>query len=204
MESRKIFACLSTCRLLWNKLWSVSRYMMGPLSGRWRLCGNDQQCLAAAIWKYRSGFGDHRFTFFIDLLPSYKFYTNLTNIVHWVVFDKDVGHLITLNLGKVKKRYAKSFEACLTALTSDWLSRRESGRLLNYDMPVSSLTPRFLRLFLWQCAFLNPRNAHENGLTSYSQNHSTKVLKAWMSYSLSCKLLLTINSMQTNLKALTI
>ena len=98
---------------LWNKLWSVRRYIMGPLSGPWRLCGNDQQCLAAPIWKYRSGFGDHRFTFFIDLLPNYTFYTNLTNIVHWVVVYRDVAHLIMLNLGKVEKKYAKSFDASL-------------------------------------------------------------------------------------------
>ena len=88
---------------LWNNLWSVSRYIMWPFSGPWRLGGNDQQCLAAPIWKYRSGIGDHRFTFFINLLPNYAFYTNLTNIVHWVVAYRDVAHLITLNLGKVEK-----------------------------------------------------------------------------------------------------
>ena len=88
---------------LWNNLWSVSRYVMWQFSGRWRLGGNDQQCLAAPIWKYRSGIGDHRFTFFIDLLPNYTFYTNLTNIVHWVVAYRDVAHLITLNLGKLEK-----------------------------------------------------------------------------------------------------
>ena len=101
---------------LWNNLWSVSRYIMGSFSGWWRLCGNDQQCLAAPIWKYRSGFGDHRFTFFIDLLPNYTFYTNLSNIVHWVVTYRDVAHLITLNWGKVEKRYAKSFDAGLTEI----------------------------------------------------------------------------------------
>ena len=98
---------------LWNILWSVIRYIMGPLSGWWGLCGTDQQCLAAPIWKYRSGFGDHRFTFFIDLLPNYTFYTNLTNIVHWVVAYRDVAHLITLNLGKSWEKYAKSFDAGL-------------------------------------------------------------------------------------------
>ena len=86
---------------------------MGPLSGWWRLSGNGQQCLVAPIWKYRSGFGDHRFTFFIDLLRNYTFYTNLTTIVHWVVVYRDVAHLITLNLGKIEKRYAKSFDAGL-------------------------------------------------------------------------------------------
>ena len=103
MAGRNIFACPNTYRLLWNNLWSVSRYIMSPFSGRWRLGGTDQQCLAASISKYRSGIGDHRFTFFIDLLPNYTFYTNLTNIVHWVIAYRDVAHLITRNLGKVEK-----------------------------------------------------------------------------------------------------
>ena len=114
MGRRKIFACLSTYMLLWNNLWSVSRYIMGPLSGRWRQGGIDQQCLAAPIWKYRSGFGDHRFTFFIDLLPNYTFYTSLTNIALWVVAYRDVAHLISLNLGKSWEKYAKSFDAGLS------------------------------------------------------------------------------------------
>ena len=113
MADRKIFVCLSTYRLLWNNLWSVSRYVMGPLSGRWRQSGNDQQCLAAPIWKYRSGFGDHWFTFFIDLRPNYTFYTDLTNIVHWVVAYKDMAHLVRLNLGKSWEKSAKSFDAGL-------------------------------------------------------------------------------------------
>ena len=87
---------------------------MGPLSGRWRQGGNDQQCLAAPIWKYRSGFGDHRFTFFLDLLPNYTFYTNLTNVVHWVFAFGDMAHPIALNLGKSWEKYAKSFDAGLT------------------------------------------------------------------------------------------
>ena len=98
---------------MWNNLWSVSRYVMGPLSGRWRQKGNGQQCLTAPIWKYRSGFGDHRFTFFIDLRPNYTFYTNLTNIVHWVVAYRDVAHLVRLNLGKSWEKSAKSFDAGL-------------------------------------------------------------------------------------------
>ena len=117
MGVERFLLVLAHIGFLWNKLWSVSRYIMGPLSGRWRLCGNDQQCLAAPIWKYRSGFGDHRFTFFIDLLLNYTFYTNLTNIVHWVVVYRDVARLITLNLGKVEKRYAKSFDAGLSFCT---------------------------------------------------------------------------------------
>ena len=117
MGGRKILLVLAHIGFLWNELWSVSRYVRGRPSGWWRLCGNDQQCLAAPIWKYRSGFGDHRFTFFMDLFPNYTFYTNLTNIVYWVVVDRDVPHLITLNLGKVEKKYAKSFDAGL----SNWL-----------------------------------------------------------------------------------
>ena len=113
MADRKIFVCLSTLGFLWNNLWSVSRYVMGPLSGRWRQSGNGQQCLAAPIWKYRSGFGDHRFNFFIDLRPNYTFYTNLTNIVHWVVAYRDVAHLVRLNLGKSWENSAKSFDAGL-------------------------------------------------------------------------------------------
>ena len=102
---------LAPIGFLWNNLWSVSRYVMGPLSGRWRQSGNDQQCLAAPIWKYRSGFGDHRFNFFIDLRPNYTFYTNLTNIVHWVVAYRDVAHLVRLNLEKSWENSAKSFDA---------------------------------------------------------------------------------------------
>ena len=105
---------LASTGFLWNNLWSVSRYVMGPLSGRWRQKGNDQQCLTAPIWKYRSVFGDHRFTFFIDLRPNYTFYTNLTNIVHWVVAYRDVAHLVRLNLGKSWEKSAKSFDAGLT------------------------------------------------------------------------------------------
>ena len=110
-EVERFLLFLAHTVFLWNNLWSVSRYIMGSFSGWWRLCGNDQQCLA--IWKYRSGFGDHRFTFFIDLLPNYTFYTNLTIIVYWVVTYRDVAHLITLNWGKVEKKYAKSFDAGL-------------------------------------------------------------------------------------------
>ena len=117
MADRKILFILAPIGFLWNNLWSVSRYVMGPLSGRWRQSGNDQQCLAAPIWKYRSGFGDHRFTFFIDLRPNYTFYTNLTNIVHWVVAYRDVAHLVKLNLGKSWEKSGKSFDAGL----SNWI-----------------------------------------------------------------------------------
>ena len=108
---RKIFAFLST-----YSLFVEQPVVSWSFSGWWRLCGNDQQCLAAPNWKYRSGFGDHRFTFFIDLLPNSTFYTNLINIVHLVVTYRDVAHLIMLNWGKVEKKYAKSFDAGLSCL----------------------------------------------------------------------------------------
>ena len=117
-EVERVLLFLAHTVFLWNNLWSVSRYIMGSFTGCWRLCGNDQQCLAAPIWKYRSGFGDHRFTFFIDFIPNYAFDTNLTNIAHWVVTYRDVTHLITLNWENVEKRYAKSFDAGLSLLFS--------------------------------------------------------------------------------------
>ena len=113
MGGRKIFACLSTYRLFCGTTSGQLVVISWGHSVADGDCGNDQQGLAAPIWKYRSGFGDHRFAFFIDLLPSYTFYTNLTNIVHWVVVYRDVAHLMTLNLGKVEKRYDKSFDAGL-------------------------------------------------------------------------------------------
>ena len=141
MADRKIFVCLSTYRLLWNNLWSVNRYVIGPLSGPWRQSGNDHQCLAAPIWKYRSGFGDHRFTFFIDLRPNYTFYTNLTNIVHWVVAYRDVAHLVRLNLGKSWEKSAKSFDAGLRLdkLLINQSNRRWVQKLQHsYDVTVMS------------------------------------------------------------------
>ena len=126
MAGRKIFVCLSTYMLFVEQPWSVSRYVMGQ-------SGNDQQCLAAPIWKYRSGFGDHRFTFFIDLRPNHTFYTNLTNIVHWIVACRDVAHLVRLNLGKSWEKSAKSFDAGLTVVeptscdcVTVWLSRGQT------------------------------------------------------------------------------
>ena len=64
LEVEKCLLVLAPTGFLWNDLRSVSHYIMGPLSGWWRQGGTDQQCLAAPIWKYRSGFGDHRFNFF--------------------------------------------------------------------------------------------------------------------------------------------
>ena len=96
---------------------------MWPLSGRWRLSGNDQQGLAAPIWKYRSGIGDHRFTFFIDLLPNYTFCTNLTNIVHWVVAYRDVTQPDNVKFRKSWEKYAKAFDAGLRYLSLMWVKK---------------------------------------------------------------------------------
>ena len=90
-EVERFLLVLVPIGFLWNNLWSVSRYIMGSFSGWWRLGGDDLQYLAAPVWKCRSGFGDHRFIFFIDLFPNYTFYTNLTNIVHWVVVWRKCG-----------------------------------------------------------------------------------------------------------------
>ena len=90
-EVERFLLVLVLIGFLWNNLWSVSRYIMGSFSGWWRLGGDDLRYLAAPIWKCRSGFGDHRFIFFIDLFPNYTFYTNLTNIVHWVVVWRKCG-----------------------------------------------------------------------------------------------------------------
>ena len=88
---------------LWHNLWSVSRYIMGPFSGWWRPGGNGQRYLAAPIWIYRSGFGDHRFNFFMDLLPNYTFYTNLSILFTGYLFIEDVASLMTFNVLKVQK-----------------------------------------------------------------------------------------------------
>ena len=76
--ARKFLLVSAHMGFLWSNLWSVSRYIMGPFSGWWVQGGNDQQYLAAPIWKCRSWIGDHRSKFFMDLLPNYTFYTSLT------------------------------------------------------------------------------------------------------------------------------
>ena len=103
MGGRKIFACLGTYRPFVDHLWSVSHYIMGPLSGWWRLGGIDQQCLAAPIWKYRSGIGDHRFTFLLICFQITHFTQIWQLLSIWVVADRDVAHPITLNFGTVEK-----------------------------------------------------------------------------------------------------
>ena len=88
---------------LWNNLWSVSCYIMRPFSGWWRLVGRTSPVSNPPIWKCRSGIGDHRFPFFMDMLPNYTFYTNLTSLFIGYLFTEDVTSMITFNLWKVEK-----------------------------------------------------------------------------------------------------
>ena len=100
---QKIFSCLCAYMFLWNDLWSASRYIMGSFSGWWRLVGRTSPVSNPPIWKCRSGIGDHRLPFFMDLLPNYTFYTNLTFLFIGYLLTEDVIIVITFNLYKVEK-----------------------------------------------------------------------------------------------------
>ena len=166
MADRNIFVCLSlSTGFLWNNLWSVSRYVMGPLSGRWRQKGNDQQCLTAPIWKYRSGFGDHRFTFFIDLRQNYTFYTNLTNIVHWVVAYRDVAHLVRLNLEKKLRKVCKIVR-CRFKWLIEWEWTREHSRrwISNWEVGIFAA-------FDWEVWFESRYMHNDHVLLTYPLTH---------------------------------
>ena len=106
----KIFLLvLALMWFLWNNLWSVSRYTMGPFSGWWRHSGNGQHYLAAPIWIYRSGIGDHRFKFFTNFLPNYTFYTNLSILLIVYLLIEDVTCLMTFNWWTVQKITQRRF-----------------------------------------------------------------------------------------------
>ena len=62
-----------------------------------------QQHLTTPIWKCTSGIGNHRFTFLMDLLLIYTFYTNLTIFSIKRLLIEDVTSLIVFNLWKVEK-----------------------------------------------------------------------------------------------------
>ena len=100
---KRFLLVLALMCFLWNNLWSVSRYIIGPFSGWCRQGGNGQHYLAAPIWRYRSGSGDHRFKFLMDMLPNYTFYTNLSILFIGYLLIEDVTSLMTLNLWKVQK-----------------------------------------------------------------------------------------------------
>ena len=81
---------------LWNNLWSVSRYVM---EAGWE---GPSLSLTAPIWECRSRIGDYRFTFFMDLLPNYTFYTNLTILFIGYLLIEDGANLITFNSSSLK------------------------------------------------------------------------------------------------------
>ena len=99
---------------LWNSLCPVSNYIMGPFSGWLRQGGNGQHYLAAPIWKYSSGIGDHRFKFFMDLLPNYTFYTNLSILFIWVSAYRRCDKPDDVQFMKSSQNYATLFDASLT------------------------------------------------------------------------------------------
>ena len=78
VEGQTILLILASMCFSWYNLWSVCRYITGPINGCSSQDGTSQQHLTAPIWKCVSGMGDHRFTFLMDLLWNYTFYTNLT------------------------------------------------------------------------------------------------------------------------------
>ena len=81
---QNIFACLSTNVLfVEHPVVSLSLYT-GAIQWLMEPSGKDQLVSNPPIWKHRSGIGDHRFTFFMDLFPNYTFYTNLTILFIWV------------------------------------------------------------------------------------------------------------------------
>ena len=89
--------------IFFNKLLSVCCYETGPFSGWWRLGGNGLCYLTAPLWKCMLGIGDHRFTFFTALLPTYTFYTYLTILSIWYLLIEYVTSLIMFNIWKVEK-----------------------------------------------------------------------------------------------------
>ena len=101
---------------LWHNLWSVSHYTMGPFSGWWRQGGNGQRYLAAPIWIYRSGFGDHRFNFFYGFASKLHILYKSVNIVHWVSVYRRCGKPDDVQCIKSSENYATSFDAGLRKL----------------------------------------------------------------------------------------
>ena len=96
---------LIVARLCFSRktLWLVCRYVTEPFNGCLRQDGKDQQYLTAPIWKCMSEISDHRFTFLMDLLSNYTFYTNLTLFCIVCLLIEDVPSMIIFNLWKVEK-----------------------------------------------------------------------------------------------------
>ena len=126
-EVKRYLLVFAPICFLWNNLWSVSRYIMGPFSGWWRLVGRTIPVSNPPIWKCRSGIGDHRFPFFMDLLPNYTFYTNLTFFVHWTFAYRRCDNRDNVQFMKSWENYATSFDAGLNhvSTSTDWKERKK-------------------------------------------------------------------------------
>ena len=92
----KYFACLGTYVLLWNNMWSVCHYVIGPFGGWWRLGGSGKP---SPFQKCMLGIGVH----LVDLLPNYTFYTHLTILSIGYFLVKDVKIMWHDTLLKVEK-----------------------------------------------------------------------------------------------------
>ena len=152
---KRFLLVLATMGFLWNNWWSVSLYKMGPFSGWWRLGGNDQQYLAAPIWKYRPGIGDHRFTFFMDLHSSYTFYTNLTLLlIGYLLYRRCDTHDGVKSI-KGWEKFATSFDAGLTIHLPILVlvCLLEVMPKLGFHIQSSAVITRsnLLRYYLWHC-----------------------------------------------------
>ena len=82
-EGQIILLVLARVCFSWNNQWLL---YSGPFSGCLRQDGKGQQYITVPIWKCMSGIGVHRFTFLIDFLSNYAFYTNLTSLsIGWLL-----------------------------------------------------------------------------------------------------------------------
>ena len=113
VEGQNILLVLAPICFLWNNLWSVCRFITGPISGCSSQNGTSQQHLTAPIRKCMSGIDDHRFTFLMDLLSNYTFYTNLTNLLHYEIVYKRCDKPDSVQFTKSWENYATSFDAGL-------------------------------------------------------------------------------------------
>ena len=114
-----ILLILAPICFLWNNLWSVCRYITGPISGCSSQDGASQQHMTAPIWKCMSGSGDHRITFLMYLLWNYTFYTNLTIFSITRLLTDDVTNLIVFNLwevGKIMQHRLSSIRFLITTI----------------------------------------------------------------------------------------
>ena len=119
------------------------------------LVGKDQPVSNPPIWKYRSGIGDHRFTFFMDLFPNYTFYTNLTILFIWVFAYRRCDKPDNVQLMKSWEKYAKWFDAGLSEI--------HTFSFKKMHLKLSHL----FRLGLYEL------NTTRHGLSRHDPNHSS-------------------------------